>query len=496
MRLSEPIEKQGFFWLPDDDKNQVPGVLRISESGEITLELSYFGEPRFYASNKRCLGVAPDGLRGPLNGAENRINRIVGIIGNDLITLDKCLYGNWTKNLSGVGVSTSTIHATRAFLGVNYDEGEEVAFSTLTFSMEGLDEWLSISGIQIEYNWAETGGLQTASIHLDPPEEIEFNIPEEIKLKFAFSGTLPSFLPANFTEASITQKAYISLKSKKLRSLEYFLDLVFKLHNFLCFAIDKTVSIDSVTGYSKEITQEIEYGKTREIPIKIYERNEPNSETKLKIHPHNMLFGYGNVADQLEEILIKWLESYETLKPAFNLYFASRSGGHKYLEGKFLALAHGIEVLHRRNFQGTWMPEDEFRNLIDTILNAVPDDGQRQWIDEKLKYANELSLRNRIKQMIEPFKDLYGNKKERNSFISKVVDTRNYLTHFDSSLEDKAAGVEDLWKLCLKLEVLFQLHFLRLIGIDDNAIKSMVHENFALRNNLGFEYQNPSEESV
>ncbi len=56
MRLSEPIEKQGFFWLPDDAENKLPGILRISDSGEITVELSYFGEPRFYASNKRCLG--------------------------------------------------------------------------------------------------------------------------------------------------------------------------------------------------------------------------------------------------------------------------------------------------------------------------------------------------------------------------------------------------------------------------------------------------------
>ena len=98
--------------------------------------------------------------------------------------------------------------------------------------------------------------------------------------------------------------------------------------------------------------------------------------------------------------------------------------------------------------------------------------------------------------MIEPFKDLFGNSKKRNSFIGKVVDTRNYLTHYDSSLENKADSGEDLGKLYTKLEALFQLHFLRLIGIDDNTIKSMVNENYALRNKLGLEHQNPSEKSV
>ncbi len=56
MRLSEPIEKHGFFWLPDDAENKIPGILRISESGEITVEISQFSESRFYPFNKRRLG--------------------------------------------------------------------------------------------------------------------------------------------------------------------------------------------------------------------------------------------------------------------------------------------------------------------------------------------------------------------------------------------------------------------------------------------------------
>ena len=300
----------------------------------------------------------------------------------------------------------------------------------------------------------------------------------------------------NITEARITQKAHISLVSKELRPINDFLDLVFKLHLFLCFAIDKTVSLDSVTGYSTgETTEEIRDQEKREIPVKIYYKRDPHSETKPEVYQPERLFCYPDVADRLEEILTKWIKNYEISKPSFNLYFSTMSGGQKYLDGKFLSLAQGIETLHRRNSQETQMPEDEFRNLIDTILNAVPDDGQRRWIDEKLKYANELSLRKRMRQMIEPFKGLFGNSQRRNSFISKVVDTRNYLTHYDSSLENQAASGEDLGKLYMKLEALFQLHFLRLIGIDDNTIKSMVNENFALRNKLGLEYQNPSEES-
>ena len=45
MRLSEPIERPGFFWLPQDPEHQVPGILRVSKSGRVTLEISYFYNP-------------------------------------------------------------------------------------------------------------------------------------------------------------------------------------------------------------------------------------------------------------------------------------------------------------------------------------------------------------------------------------------------------------------------------------------------------------------
>ena len=479
MRLSEPIEKHGFFWLPDDAENQVPGILRISELGDITLEVSYLYDFRLHALHKRRLGY-------PEESEDANIKRIVGVIDDGLITLDGCYYGPYA--IKGGGVSTTTIHAIRTFIGFNYDKKEKITFTKFTFSLEGLDEWLWISGFKRERNWED----MSRSIHFRLPKEIELNLPDGIELQFLFSSTHSP----GFTEEHITQKAYISLISQELRPLKDFLDLVFKLHLFLCFAINKIVSLDSVTGYSSEITIEIIDGQKQEIPIKIYYQSEPHSETKPKVHPHDMLFRYRDVADQREEILTKWIKNYDISEPSFNLYFATMSGGQKYVDGKFLSLAQGIETLHRRNSQETQMPEAEFSNLKDKILKAVPDSKEKKWIKEKLRYANELSLRKRMRQMIEPFKDLFGNSKKRNSFIGKVVDTRNYLTHYDSSLENKADSGEDLGKLYTKLEALFQLHFLRLIGIDDNTIKSMVNENYALRNKLGLEHQNPSEKSV
>ena len=474
MRLPEPIEEHGFFWLPEDAENQVPGILRISESGDVTLEVICFSDPDFgpYVFKEHRLGDAPE------EDIIASIDRIVGIIDGGLITLDDCFYGDPIGHWLGE-TPTSIIHAHFAFIGYHFGEGEDVTLSRLTFSVEGLDDWLSISGIHMDhvYDGRELG---TSIIHFRPPKEIVLNLPDGIELRFTFQAFATGRIFSPITEAGIRQKAYISLTSKRLRPINDFLELAFKLQNFLSFAIDETVSLDSVVGY---MTQE---KGGYEASTQVYYQSLPYSETKPKIHGRNMLFLYGNVESELEDILDGWLKNYKTSEPAFNLYFTSKSGAHKYLDGNFLSLVQGIETLHRRNSQETPMPEDEFSNLVDAMLRNVPDD-KKELMKGRLKYANELSLRNRLREMIKPFEKFFGDNDERRSFIDKVVSTRNYLTHYDSELVSKAASGNDLWMLYTKLEALFQLHFLRLIGIKDESISAIVEGNFALRNKLGIE---------
>lgn len=311
MRLSEPIEEPGFFWLPGGAENQVPGILRISESGDVTLEVICFSDPDFgpYVFKERRLDDTIDG------DIITSIDRIVGTIDDGLITLDDCFYGDPIGHWLGE-TPTSIIHAHFAFIGYHFDEGEDVTLSKLTFSVEGLDDWLSISGIHVEQNGKEDG----ASIHFRLPKEIALNLPDGIELKFTFQATAAGRFYSPITEAGITQKAYISLISKKLRPIKDFLELVFKLRNFLCFAIDETVSLDSVVGY---ITQEKD---GYEASMQVYYQSLPCSETKPRIHGNDILFLYGNVANELEEILDRWLKNYKTSEPAFNLYFVSKSG--------------------------------------------------------------------------------------------------------------------------------------------------------------------------
>lgn len=94
--------------------------------------------------------------------------------------------------------------------------------------------------------------------------------------------------------------------------------------------------------------------------------------------------------------------------------------------------------------------------------------------------AMKLSLRKRIKLIIEPFKTHLGTSDNRLKLVRNIVDTRNYFTHFNEKLETKAAKNKDLLKLCNKMEVIFKLLLLKEVGFTDEEINNIVKENSLL----------------
>lgn len=472
MRLAEPIEKSGFFWLPEKPDNKLHGTLRISESAEITLELIGLLDDPFAAPRR-------DPTKNQFR--QQDFDRILGRVEEyGSVTLDRCIYT--TEKISFGGLSTATLLAHFAFIRVNYERGQEVKFSKFSFMVEGLDEWLSITGIDVEH-YFQYERIAGASIHFSPPEKISLTLPDGTALEFGFFWPDRGMI-ATLTQARVSHKAFISLKTRTPRCIEYFTSLAFKICNFLCMATDQTVSMESVTARSREMTAGNGEVERQTGPIGVYYQSASYSDIRPKIDRHHALFLYPHVADRLQAVMAKWLASYGAFEPALNLYFTSRYDHRQYIDVRFLRLAQGLETLHRRSSQETEMPKDEFKNHLKSILESCPDD-KRDWVKGKLSTANAFSLRRRVEKMIEPFQQFFGDEEGSKSLVKQVVDTRNYLTHYSGKLESKAASQEDLLMLCDKLEALFQLHLLQLIGFDVETIDAIVKGNQSLSIKLG-----------
>ncbi len=451
MRIKEEFKRSGYFWLPSAPEKKLPGTLLISDGGNIELEV---------------IGVFDENINGP--NSNDDLKRIVGQIDKDgfyeRVTLDNCSYKKRNSVLGGI--SKSLIDVNRVFSGVEYEEGESVFFNTFQFSVEGIDEWVGISGFKVDYQGAS---FPTTITYL-PPEDILFYLKNGMQLLITFSLELATTIPYT-TEPKIAQKTYFKLVSAKGKELKDFTYVAHKITNFLCFAIDKTVSLEHIAATSDDIHED--NGELSS--IKIYYPSYPYSKDEPEIHQHQMLFRYEQIQNDAEKIINNWIAAYDEIGPALYLYFSTKIGAQEFQEGKFLALAQGLETYHRRTSDEKQMDEVQFKELVKNLLLKCPEE-HKDFLKKVLQFSNELSLKNRIEGIVEPFKDFFGTKKERKKIIRSIVVTRNYLTHYNQSLKAQAASGKDLSILCLKIEALFQMHFLQILEFTPEEIKSVVND--------------------
>ncbi len=420
MRIKEEFKGTGNFWIPSVPEEIVHGILSISDGGNIELEVT----------------------TGQLKDKDGTFNvtleRIVGYIQKNgsipsiPVTLDDCYY----KILPVLGGnSQSLIRIGRVFIRAQYNQDEIPSFNTLKFSVEGIEEWVDTSGIKVEYPSEKCPAI----ISYDPQEDITFNLHNGMQFLITWCPSLEYLINK---KAGIREKIYFKLISQEARKLDEFTTVARKITEFLCFVINQRVSLDSMCATSDDLTQEIGPSKTVPVSIDIYHPSWPYAKEVPQINLYNMLFKFKEIENEAEEIINNWIKSYERYDSAFRLYFLAKTGEQTYLEERFLTLVQGLEAYHQKMFN-----------------------------------KNRMNLKNRIEEVVEPFEDIIGTDKERQELITHIMNTRNGLTHHDPSKESKVAKGVNLWHLCHKMELLFELHILQLMGFSREKIDSIV-DNF------------------
>ena len=467
------LEMTGSFWLTGRADDKLFGVLQVSAEHEITLELSgVFGGFRGMLERIPLVQINPPPEQEPLD-----LRRIVGVLNNARrVTLDGCVPLNESANW-GFGPTKSLFHSNLCFVGAAYGEGEQPRFSELSFTMEGLTEWLSIPAVETQYD----ANNQTGSINYRVPDDVVVRLNDESELRFTYNLTAPNPFHNRVFEAHVKQDAMAVLISRDPEPLDHFASLAFRLCNFICLAMDQTVRLRSMTGACYE---QPDGGPERKREVKIYGALDPGRERLRPLRRQEALFLYPRVATQLEGMVNLWLQNYEALEPAFNLYFLSTTQANQFLETKVLFLAQALETLHRRNSDETDMPANEFQERMEGIVLGLAENLQ-EWLREKLRYANELGFRRRIVRLVEPFERWFGTYDERRHFIGTVYATRNYLTHYEErGNRQRAVDPDELLSLLVRMEALFQLHLLRLVGLGDDDIDGIIEGSPRLRRKI------------
>jgi hypothetical protein len=448
------IEHSGMWWLPTNPQNKVAGTLTFSNEDGIALELIGALED-FGNFNRRepcplILGLSGDGKR---------------------ITLSNCVFAGVSVGMPGF--ARESYKASFFLTGVHFSEPDEVRFSRLSVRFSHLADWVRTSGFAVKKYWNEHKIEVTYSLPADRETEISKG---RISLSFICNTS-----GDGIEEMNLRQSVWLELKAHN----EYgFNDLTYQcvrpLQDLLSLATTKPNSILELNVFSKQAFFEKEDGETVEIPIQLcFQQKYFEPRLGNLLIPDYMLFTLGDIADDFQSVMERWFAISEDLDTVCNLFFGVQYTPTLNLENRFLNVVQAVESYHRRRMKNEVLPKAEHKRLKSAVLNKV-DAEHKIWLEGLLAYSNEPRLEHRIRELTEKAAEvinpLVTNKEE---FAKKVKDTRNYLTHYDKRLKEKAARGEELFWLTQKLSYLLQACFLIELGLPLEKCAQLLHRNQA-----------------
>ena len=415
MKVKNNIQKIGYFWLPSDPSNKLAGLFTIEDGGVIKLEFhGLFGSN----PNEQWEQWEWDIILGDVEEYGK-------------ITLVDSSYSKEKKHGHGVKFK-NFIECDYAFVGAHFNAKDDLIFNNFLFRIEGLNDWMGISGISINKDF------NNPFISYNMPDDLIIGIDDILSFAVTYRAnrTLAFHALGANDHAEVHQDTYLKLSSSENFSFSEFFVLVKKIANFLIFAINKQVSIDEITVHQEGLNISCTNGKELNIPqdVTVYTNQILHTPNLKEVNWNTMMFRYRDI-DSIEDTINKWLNMYEVIDPSLDLYFSTIFSKDRYVKSHFLMLAQALEALHSRTSNG------------------------------------KITFLERLKILCQEFIDMkIYTQEEMDDFAKKIKDTRNYLTHYDKSKEDKIIADDEYQVYINTMKWLLQIHFLKLLGFEQDKI--------------------------
>jgi len=440
--MLDPFELMGFWWLPETPNNILAGTLRFSQDGGGKLELlglfQEFQSPNQLHNPVIILGVSTDGSP---------------------ITLYRCYRNNF--NLRIPGISTSTYQILTIFRGAYFQKEQDILFRDIAVNYTDLDEWVGISGFNIDHS--------NLKIEYKKPEPIRIDIDDDFRLSIVFSrkGPSTSFVTKEIT---ITQRTYLKLEYKAGDlSFENFRKKHHLLSDLLTLGVCRPVFPVYMAGTTEKAKNEAEGQPAYYPPVEIYYQLIEQPLSRKPLIPDEMLFSYQDIKPRFERFIRNWFSKSEELRVVLDLYFGSQYSQRLFINYIFLNIIQALETYHRLRMTNQVLSVEEHRERVEEILSLVPAKYQT-WLKGLITPANQPTLRIRLKEIVQKYTRLItpmvGDNEE---FIARIVATRNHEIHHT---HDKKAITDtgELFSAIRTMTILLESLLLEELGFSQDEV--------------------------
>lgn len=323
--LCEEHEWQGYWWLPENPRNLVPGVLKYDGKGKIFLELigSFSG---FNYSDGNLY----------IPGLENW-DIVYGTSGNSEITLFGVSTTESNVSFSGnPGAVLQVAVVDRAIIGAHILDKDDEIFSGFEVGIEDLNLWARSSKSEFEYEIGEEKCGISLSVKPTRTTVVNDNLYEIIH---SLSPGKIEYL-AGETVGSISDKVCMKVEYGNPNNLQKVLEEVGILQKLISFAVSRFVGIISLRLY---IAEDESLGQSQSVEV-LYSLTNVGCTDSKGVDSRNVLFTCELVS--FDKVLPHWYELYYQLQNAakeiLSLHYSPKISDKNAL----LTAVNSAEILH------------------------------------------------------------------------------------------------------------------------------------------------------
>lgn len=425
------------WWVPGTDSQLAGEISRANEMAQIAFVGTLSGSPVGFGEPEPPLlhGI---GNQGPLFTAR-------GLLRTGL-------------RIGAPGFSSEVFSAQSLIVGAHVDEGTH--YNEALLQATYLPDWMRISGILIDvtnrtgdqpgsvgvrYAWPPVQTctlpdgtvITTRTSHAGQPSRSGYSVTENVALKI----TVPDALPVD----DLVQRYIMPL-----------LDL-------LSFATRHANGVDDLTIRSPDVTQDVE---GVDVPLDLQFLTQWISQPPPpddRLYPHKMNFALPEAPLGFQNLLWRWFDLHETLRPCFGPYFGLIYAPPLYTDLKLVSISQALESYHRATMPQHAMPKTDFKALKTALLAACPDE-HRDFVASKLGHFNEITQVERTSQLVRKARPCLPELLDtRPTFAEDFIKARNARTHADASktrfsplyLYDLAQTGRYVFEACVMLDLGF-----------------------------------------
>jgi hypothetical protein len=384
------------------------------------------------------------------------------------VTLFRC-FDISTKGTWSTAPRPIEVFANAVIVGLHCEQPDPLLHSA-SVSFRHLDEWWGADGVQADPSakHPDFAARYTSEPPIDVHDDGRFRVSVRSFCVYSVSGR----------EASMREEARVEVTAAAPAPLSEFQKVIQACGDFLsiaCLDVCDTRELSVVAPASDPHRPQT--GQFYAVPIyKDLERRSVRG-------PH-MLFRYRDVQARLPALMGAWLSQSDALHAARVLYLSGAYGGG-YVESRLLDLTQAAEAFHRRfHPPGTFMDPAEFEaTVLPSLQAALPeslDPSFRNSLMRRLEFANEHSLRHRLKELFVEHSDaLTALVRKPKQFYSPIADHRNEFTHFPvERLSTRRRPLFDSERVLLFnfiLRLLLEACFLRSMGFSTQEVAALTH---------------------